>query len=146
MSFTCIVECPLAVFIHIQTHLFGLAAGHFFDSIHPFSGSGDVEYGLQLVQGFFRNLAEHSRTIVVEVASETLVDFVEVFTYPFADGAGLGVVFVLLIDGRLERAISVVFDVDHAASTHLRTLHEFREGIELFAGVFRATLGADTDN
>ena len=49
-----------------------------------------------------------------------------------------------LIDRRLERAIGIIFNVYHAASTHLRTLHELGKSVKLFAGVFRAALSVDT--
>ena len=89
--------------------------------------------GIQLNAGL-HGLATEDEHQVARLGTELVGDDLQVFRC------------VELIDGRLERAIGVVFDVDHATGTHLWTLHEFGEGIKLLAGVFRAAFSANADH
>ena len=62
-------------------------------------------------------------------------------------GDGLLVVLrIELVDRALERAVGVVFDVDHSAGAHLRTLDEVGQRIELLASIFGAAFGANAHN
>ena len=54
---------------------------------------------------------------------------------------GLGI--VELVHRALERAVGVVFDIHHAAGTHLRTLDEVGQRVELLARIFGAAFSHD---